>query len=115
MITDDRLKKAFDILQKASDERQLVKDRVEQLKSTLDFVLSEIEKFENVVYCKQAAALRLGNGVLQLLAGSHLHGGKILSQDRFYNKPSPAASDVLGRTSNGRKEWKYRNGKSISG
>jgi hypothetical protein len=68
------------------------------------------------VYCKDAAACWLDNGVLKMLYGSKYYyaGWKTLDKDQYYNSPSPAGCAALGRQScNGWKEWKDKSGKSM--
>ena len=50
----------------------------------------------------------LGKGVLE-------HAGEVyrLAQDYTFNSPSTAAGVLLGRSSNGRVEWKDANGRSL--
>ena len=41
--------------------------------------------------------------------GSHY----VFTQDQVFNSPSTAAGVILGRTANGRIEWKYKDGKTL--
>ncbi|MFM7844642.1 MAG: GIY-YIG nuclease family protein [Planctomycetota bacterium] len=50
----------------------------------------------------------LANGVLKLEVGKH-----IFTQDYVFTSPSTAASVVLGRSANGREEWKTKDGKTL--
>ena len=118
-ISEKRLKNAFSILKEgAQHERPPARERLVMLAQELDRILAEIELFSTVVYCAEAAACLLDNyGVLRMLAGSVIYeqGGKRnLPHDRFWNAPSPAAGAVLGRSANGRVEWKDRQGRSIN-
>ena len=123
-ISDERLKHAARILQSAQEERPLVQKRLRALAQELARLLDEIELFDTVVYCGEAAACLLSpHDVLRVLAGSIMwEGGKWrgpwkktkICKDVFWNKPSPAAEAALKRsTANGLEEWKDRVGRSI--
>jgi hypothetical protein len=112
-ISEQRINDCMGILNRGEEERQLVKERIERLSVALLRVLDEIEEFGRVVYCKGAAACWLDNNVLKILAGSMRSTREPLEKDIYYHAPSPAATFILGRNSNGWKDWKDRRGKSI--
>ncbi len=110
-ISEDRLIECLNILKKGEQEQQIVKERIERLSFRLQDLLNEIEEFSAVVYCQEAAALKLDYKVLKLLSGSVRYNGDILEKDMYYHAPSPAATFILGRSSNGREEWKDISGR----
>jgi len=113
-ISEQRIKDCLAILKKEG-KGEIVKKRLEMLSFQLEHLLDEIEEFSRVVYCKDTVACYLDDGVLKMLSGSKYNdpGQTTLEKDQYYNSPSPASDAVLGRNSNGRKEWKYKSGKSI--
>ena len=119
-ITQERLEHVLTILKGAQDERAVVRQRVKSLTQELVRLLDEIEQFETIVYCGEAAACLLVKAkldydvVLRVLAGSVTQKTRIC-KDEFWHAPSPAAAAVLDRGSaNGREEWKDRFGRSIN-
>ena len=76
-------------------------------------LLEEIEEFSRVVYCKGAAACWLDNDVLKILSGSIRWNGKPIEKDIYFNKPSPASGHIVGRSSDGWREWKNIHHKSM--
>ena len=59
-------------------------------------------------YVVELRAALLKNGVLK-----QVKGGLEFSQDYLFSAPSTAAAVVLGRTSNGRVEWKTKDGRTL--
>jgi len=59
-------------------------------------------------YLRELRSALLTNGVLQKVAD-----GYVFSQDYVFNSPSTAAGVVLGRSANGRLEWKSKEGKTL--
>ena len=59
-------------------------------------------------YLKETRAVLVENGVLKLEDNAYT-----FSQDYLFSSPSTAAGVVLGRSSNGRTEWKNKDGKTL--
>jgi uncharacterized protein DUF4357 len=59
-------------------------------------------------YIKELRAALVANGVLKTSGG-----GYAFTQDYLFSSPSTAAGVVLGRSANGRIEWKAKNGKTL--
>jgi hypothetical protein len=59
-------------------------------------------------YLKELRAALIGNGVLKLQGQ-----GYVFAQDYVFASPSTAAGVVQGRNSNGRVEWKTKEGKTL--
>ena len=122
LLSDERLKHAVIILQRAQQELSPAKERLEELAQDLARLLDEIEQFETIVYCGKSAACLLDYGVLRVLAGSMMwetgfpRTGKRtrMSKDEFWPDPSSAARGALNLDSaDGPKKWKDRAGNSI--
>ena len=71
-ISEKRIKNCLEILGKGTNEKQIIKERLERLSFQFLFLLDEIEEFGRVVYCKDAAACWLGDDVLEILAPVNL-------------------------------------------
>jgi len=131
----NRVQKVLTILEQAAQEQQIVQDRLKSLQADLERLFAEIEQFETVLYCRNAAACRLDCAVLQVLAGSSLPAKNrflsrewmlkdgilaadgdrlVFTRDFVFDAPSPAASMILDRSANGREEWKDRKGRSMN-
>lgn len=111
IISEQRVKDCLGILNKRDNEKPIVKDRLEKLSFQLGHLLGEIEEFNQVVYCKGAAACWLDNNVLKILSGFIRWDGKPIEKDTYFHAPNPAAWSV--GDSNGWKEWKDKSGKSM--
>jgi len=61
------------------------------------------------VYLKELRAALVANGVLKTSGD-----GYAFTQDYLFSSPSTAAGVVLGRSANGRTEWKAKNGKTLN-
>jgi len=61
-----------------------------------------------LAYLKQLRSVLVANGVLKP-SGE----GFVFSQDYLFASPSTASGVVLGRSSNGRMDWKTKNGKTL--
>ncbi|MEO8034829.1 MAG: DUF4357 domain-containing protein [Acidobacteriota bacterium] len=59
-------------------------------------------------YLKELRSALIANGVLKI-AGD----GYVFTQDYVFTSPSTAAGVILGRSSNGRVEWKTKEGKTL--
>ncbi len=59
-------------------------------------------------YLRELRSALIANGVLKKAADEY-----VFSQDYVFNSPSTAAGVVLGRSANGRLEWKSKDGKSL--
>lgn len=116
-LSEQRIKGCVEILNREG-EKQIVKERLERLSFQLAHLLSEIEEFRRVVYCNKAAACWLDNDVMRILSNSSRWNGEHIDKDTYFHKPSPAAQHILGRSSDGWREWKdsrERSMKEISG
>lgn len=60
------------------------------------------------VYLREMREALVANGVLQKVGA-----GYVFSQDYAFSAPSTAAGVVLGRSANGRTDWKTKNGKTL--
>jgi len=105
-ISEKRIKNCLEILDKGKNEKQIIKERLERLSFQFLFLLDEIEGFGRVVYCKDAAACWLDDDVLKILTGSIRWNGEPIKKDTYFSKPSPASQYIVGRNSNGWREWK---------
>lgn len=112
-ISEQRIKHCLGILNKRENEKQIIKERLDLLSFQLLHLLDEIEEFSIVVYCKSAAACWLDNDVLKILAGSIRWNGKPIEKDTYFGKPSPASQHIVGRSSDGWREWKNSHHKSM--
>lgn len=128
-ITCDRVQGVLKILEKAQEEKPLVSQRLDLLSGQLEALMTEIEQFKNVHYCRDAAACYLDNAVVRVLSGSRVNtatlsrhyspdalesravepvdSGYVFVRDYFFHAPSPAASFILQRSA-GPREWKRR-------
>lgn len=61
-----------------------------------------------LAYLKQLRSVLVANGVLKAAGDSY-----IFTQDYVFASPSTAAGVVLGRSANGRTEWKTNDGKTL--
>ena len=131
LIDSERVERVLGILEQAQKEKSLVKERLGMLANQLQDLLTEIEHFKRVYYCRDVAACALDNGVVRIVRGSRVNAprlfgyrspdllkegilakednGYVFVRDYFFHAPSPAASFVLQRSA-GPKEWMDRDG-----
>lgn len=133
LVNSERVQGVLGILEQAPKEKPLVRQRLDMLAAQLEDLLTEIERFKKVVYCRDAAACILDNGVLRILSGSRVNATQlsryyspsglpekgilakedkvyVFLRDYFFHAPSPAASLILQRSA-GLPEWKDRDGR----